>query len=73
MIDPKKAAEMEQQIALTGDMLPRIWASLYRGLLQQNFDHNTSIALLQTYIIALHSDKIFAIPPESKLEKPKEE
>lgn len=72
MMDAKKAAEMEQQIALASEVLPQIWGSLYRGLIKQNFEHTTAVSILQTYIIAAHSDKIFAITPDGLTEKPKE-
>jgi hypothetical protein len=64
MLDPKKTAELEQNIAFMSDHLPRIWASLYRNCLLANLSPQLAATFVQTYILATNSSHIFGISPE---------
>jgi hypothetical protein len=64
MLDPRKAAEFEQSIAFLSDHLPRLWWSMYRSCLTTGFSSPQAMALLQTYILATNSSKIYGIAPD---------
>jgi len=63
MLDPKQRIEHEQQLALMGELLPRMWATLFRGCLTEGFSCVQAIGLVETYILASCGTNISPPPP----------
>ena len=52
MIDAKKKAELDQQMALMLDFLPTQWRLLFLRLIQEGFTETQALDLLKSYIKA---------------------
>ena len=52
MLDPEKIAEVEQSIAMIGELLPASWRILYENLIKKGFTECESFKLVQTYILS---------------------
>lgn len=69
MLNPEKRSQFDQNIALTGELWPRMWFSLFQGCKAQGFSPEQSLDLVKTYILASNST---AVTPTSFYDPPKD-
>lgn len=50
MLDPQKAAELDQQVKFITDAFPPLWWGLFVGLKEQGFTETQALYLLAEYI-----------------------
>lgn len=64
MLDPRKAAELEQALAYMRDALPALWATLVDGLEERGFTREEALDALKVYILSGASGGVtFNFPP----------
>lgn len=55
MIDHKKKAQYDQEIAAFNEMIPSMWWSLFRSLKKEGFTEIQALELLKTYITSMYA------------------
>lgn len=50
MIDHKKKAELDQEVAAFNEIMPGMWMGLFRSLKGEGFTEIQALELLKTYI-----------------------